>query len=115
MCERIQLRWLKVAYLRELLRIDEGNLVRCQDLPGAAYVAGDPRKQAVTAPRLFVVSHAWASQAHPSPTGAKLGNLVAALGRLGAVDTDVVFLDFCNVMCHIIQCSRFAINAEFET
>ena len=43
--------------------------------------------------RKFVVSHAWASEFHPSPTGQTMRFLAAELDRLNADDDDCVFLE----------------------
>lgn len=47
--------------------------------------------------RRYVVSHAWASEHHPSPSGVKLHKLLAVLDADGASDGDGVFLDYCSL------------------
>jgi len=69
-----------------------GPFPRCQELPDDGILVGSPPAGL----RKFVVSHGWASEVHPSPSGAKMRLLAEALDRQEARDEDVVFFDFCS-------------------
>ena len=48
--------------------------------------------------RKFSLSHGWASEMHPCPSGAKLKRLAATLEKLEADDEeDAVFIDYCSL------------------
>ena len=87
-CLHAEICWLKVSYCRYRAR-KGGPFPRRQDLRAGAYIKGSPPQFA----RKFVVSHAWASEYHPSPTGHTLKLLAHELDELGASDDDVVFLE----------------------
>ncbi|MDC0526215.1 hypothetical protein OAO87_04355 [bacterium] len=87
MCEEAQLCWPKVWYLRALAERG-GAFPRQQDVQPDGCVVGYP-----VGCKLFVVSHAWESQYHPAPSGAKLQRLVTTLDQLQADDDDVCFLE----------------------
>ena len=80
--------WLKVSYVR-YRAVKGGPFPRRQDLRAGSHIKGAPPAFA----RKFVVSHAWASEFHPSPTGQTMRFLAAELDRLNADDDDCVFLE----------------------
>jgi len=87
----------KVAFLRpgyiRLLARRHGPFPRRQDLkPEGVHDSVLPPG------RMFSVSHGWASEMHPSPSGRTLQLLVDQLDKLGAHDEDDgVFLDYCSL------------------
>ena len=76
-----------MGYIKKLAR-KEGPFPRQQDLPsGAAHIGMPPGK-------MYTLSHGWASEMHPSPSGAKLKRLAAQLKNLNAKDEeDGVFIE----------------------
>jgi len=90
-CDVIQLRWIKVGYLKKLAQRD-GPFPRHQDLNVDGVHVGQPPG------RKFSLSHGWASETHPCPSGAKLKRLAEKLDLLGADDeADGVFIDYCSL------------------
>ena len=89
-CDVSQLAWLKVSYVRALTKRG-GAFPRRQDLRRGGIYVGAPPADA----RAFVLSYAWSSEFHPSPTGRKMKELAATLDELGASDRDAVFFDYC--------------------
>ena len=75
----VQLRWLKVGYVKKLAQRD-GPFPRQQDLNPAGVHVGMPPG------RKFSLSHGWSSEMHPCPNGAKLKRLAAKLEELGEDD-----------------------------
>ena len=89
-CKEVQLRWLKISYLKKLAK-DGGMLPRQQDLKHGGYHIGTPPAGG----RKFSLSHGWASQIHPSPDGGKIKRLLEVLARYGADDErDGVFIEW---------------------
>lgn len=89
LCHRGNISWIKVGYLRSI-RASSVPFPRRQELPAHASVIGCPDHWR----KLWVVSHGWETEAHPSPGGAQIILLVDILNRLGSDDEDVVFYDF---------------------
>eukprot|EP00927_Polykrikos_kofoidii_P083238 TRINITY_DN8481_c0_g2_i1.p1 TRINITY_DN8481_c0_g2~~TRINITY_DN8481_c0_g2_i1.p1 ORF type:complete len:393 (-),score=59.74 TRINITY_DN8481_c0_g2_i1:73-1251(-) len=90
---------VSVAYIRELREVSE-LLPRRQDLPKDKYISGNTldHQMRFGAPRtVFVVSHAWLTEEHPDPTGARLNELANTLELVSASDKDLVFFDYCSL------------------
>uniref|UniRef100_A0A0G4HJY9 EF-hand domain-containing protein n=1 Tax=Chromera velia CCMP2878 TaxID=1169474 RepID=A0A0G4HJY9_9ALVE len=85
-----QIAWLKVSFVRKLASLNSP-FPRRQELPEGTYFVGVPPENR------FVVSHCWASEGHPSPSGTKMRLLWEELQKVGAHDDDGVFLDFCSL------------------
>ena len=90
LCERAQIAWLKVWYVKELAAL-HGSFPRRQDLKPEGIVVGVPPG------KKWVVSHPWASQFHPSPSGSKMVALAQQLEALGALPEECCFIDFCGL------------------
>ena len=90
-CTEANIAWLTISYAKEL-GAQGGPCPRRQELDLSRVVIGR-----VPAGRKFVVSHAWDSAFHISPSGFKLSRLKAALEQLGADDDptveDAVFIE----------------------
>ena len=87
-CRVANFRWVLVSFVHQLAERG-GPAPRRQELPAGSYIEG-----IVPIDRQpWVVSYAWASVQHFSPSGAKIKELSSALRALGAAMTDVVFLD----------------------
>ncbi|CAK0788078.1 unnamed protein product [Prorocentrum cordatum] len=90
-CNRAQVGWLLVKAVKQF--VDTGGpFPRRQDIPSGSLLIGAPPRGR----RLFVVSHGWETEVHPSPGGHKMRQLAAALARNAAADDDLVFFDFCS-------------------
>jgi len=89
-CESSELVWLRVDYIKWLVKLG-GPFPRRQDLHIGGCMPGVPPG------RLFVVSYAWASVYHPSPSGLKMVQLLTTLLKLGAKANDGVFFDYCSL------------------
>ena len=88
-CDASQISWVRVRYLRHVAA--SGTLLlRRQELPRGTFIVGAPPQGRTR----YVVSHGWATENHPTPTGARIAQLVAALDKAGATDDDLVFMDF---------------------
>lgn len=85
---------ITVSFVREQALLG-GPFPLRQHLPDGAYRVGTPPQHL----RKFVVSHAWESEAHPSPSGDQMRRLAATLAALDppARDEDLVFFDFCSL------------------
>ena len=96
LCTFAQIAWLKVSYVRHRAsKPGPSPFPRRQDLQLGAFYLGAPPSFA----RKFVVSHAWASERHPSPSGNKMWLIAQQLNALDppAADDDCVFLDYCSL------------------
>lgn len=98
---------IRVAFFKERLRrskeedsekpvprrqeIDRHHIVHGVQLRGI-WTDGPQSKHTV-----YAVSHAWMSKEHPDPGAQRLDALVDDLSWLGAVDTDLVFFDYCSL------------------
>ena len=99
---------LQVGYLKKLAREDKGPFPRQQDIPPDAVHVGLPPG------RKFSLSHGWASEMHPCPSGAKLRRLVEELDKAGADDEDDgAFIDYCSLPQ--VCCFAFAHSASGTT
>ena len=88
-CVYAQIAWLSVKYIKELTARG-GPFPRRQDLnmlDGRVFVGVPPG-------RIFVLSHCWEAEIHPSPSGSRLRRLVAVLSQLNqpASDSDYCFI-----------------------
>jgi hypothetical protein len=98
LCHFADVAWLKVSYIRYRARL-LGPFPRRQDLRVGTCYIGTPPNFA----RKFVVSHAWASEAHPSPSGDKMRWIAQQLDQISsehggpADDDDCVFFDYCSL------------------
>ena len=78
LCETAYLCFPKVWYLRRLAaKVPTGPFPRQQELRREGCVFGYP-----TGCKIFSVTHAWASEFHPSPTGELLGRHATHLSTL---------------------------------
>lgn len=88
-CSRARFRWVRVSFILALSKRG-GPAPRCQDLPVGTFIDG------VVPPGVcpWVVSYCWSAHLHPFPGSAKLTQLANTLMRLGAKESDVVFVDY---------------------
>lgn len=87
-CAVANFRFVRCRFLRQLAKRG-GPSPRRQDLPRGSFVDG----HVPLGRQLWVVSYPWSAQAHPSPNGQKIRELVWELNKHEAADDDVVFLD----------------------
>ena len=96
-CLAAEIAWIKVRYVRRFVALigatGKRPFPRRQELPRGAFYVGLPPEER----RKYVVSHGWATEHHPSPSGAKLRKLLEALDADAASDDDGIFLDFCSL------------------
>lgn len=93
-CTSSQVAWVTVAYIRSFVRSDNASpFPRRQELPRGCFYIGLPPENA----RRFVVSHPWACEHHPTPSGERIRSLKNALDVANAVDTDAVFFDYASL------------------
>ena len=97
-CLAAQMGWIKVSYVRRFVAhistYGDRPFPRRQELPRGTFYEGLPPEGR----RKYVVSHGWATEHHPSPSGMKLCKLLAAIDAdEGASDDDGIFLDFCSL------------------
>ena len=95
-CTAAEIAWVKVSYIRrfvELRGASDRPFPRRQELPRGSFYVGVP----LDGRRKYVVSHGWATEHHPSPSGVKMCKLLAALDADKADDEDGVFLDYCSL------------------
>ena len=88
-CNASRIAWVRVGYIR-YLAVSGALLLRRQELPRGTFVVGAPPQGRTR----YVVSHGWATENHPSPTGSRVAQLAVALDQAGATDDELVFMDF---------------------
>jgi len=97
-CVAAEIAWVKVSYVRRFVALTNMNggrtFPRRQELPRGTFYVGLPPESR----RMYVVSHGWATEHHPSPSGLTLRRLLEAIDMdEGASDDDGIFLDFCSL------------------
>ena len=99
-CDHAQIGWVAVRFVREWVHTmpHASPFPRRQELPRGSYHVGAPPRGV----RCYVLSHAWASSNHPSPSGSKYRLVTQALDADGAADEDVIFLEC--VCMHMHAC-----------
>ena len=105
-CIQSRIGWIKVGFIRRFVSAhqrraqDEVLLFpRRQELPRGSFYEGMPPEKR----RRFAVSHGWACENHPTPSGDRIKRLAQALETARADDDDAVFLDYAS----LFQNARF--------
>jgi hypothetical protein len=99
-CIQSRIGWIKVGFIRRFVSAhhrraqDEVLLFpRRQELPRGSFYEGMPPENR----RRFAVSHGWACENHPTPSGDRIKRLAQALETARADDDDAVFLDYASL------------------